>query len=237
MTDPYQVLGVTPDASDEDIKKAYRKLSRRYHPDANINNPNKAQAETMFKQVQEAYAQIMHEREGGGAYTGGGYSGSYGDPFRGYAGTYGWGYGSGQSWSGNTGQSSAYQNEDELKDRAAANYINSGSYGEALHVLNGIASRNAQWYYLSAIVSARTGNNITAQEYARKACDMEPANLQYRQLLSQLSMGGQWYQNTGRGYGMPDLDFNNVCWSLCMINLAANLCCPGSYCCTGPLYR
>jgi len=80
MADPYQVLGVRRDASDEDIKKAYRQLSRRYHPDANINNPNKDQAEAMFKQVQEAYTQIMREREGGASYGTGGYSGSYGDP-------------------------------------------------------------------------------------------------------------------------------------------------------------
>ena len=59
MTDPYQVLGVTRGASDEEIKKAYRTLSRKYHPDANVNNPNKEQAEERFKQVQQAYDQIM----------------------------------------------------------------------------------------------------------------------------------------------------------------------------------
>ena len=52
MTDPYEVLGVSRGASDDEIKKAYRKLSRTYHPDANINNPNKAEAEEKFKQVQ-----------------------------------------------------------------------------------------------------------------------------------------------------------------------------------------
>ena len=75
MFDPYSVLGVSRDASDEEIKKAYRRLSRKYHPDANINNPNKAQAEEKFKEVQQAYDQIMKEREYGSSSYGGGYNG------------------------------------------------------------------------------------------------------------------------------------------------------------------
>ena len=71
MQDPYSILGVSRDASDEDIKKAYRKLSRIYHPDANINNPNKDQAEAKFKEIQQAYQQIMKEKEmGASGYTG-----------------------------------------------------------------------------------------------------------------------------------------------------------------------
>ena len=65
MTDPYQVLGVSRSASDEEIKKAYRTLSRKYHPDANVNNPNKDQAEERFKQVQQAYDLIMKEKPQG----------------------------------------------------------------------------------------------------------------------------------------------------------------------------
>ena len=75
MSDPYQVLGVSRDASDEEIKKAYRALSRKYHPDANINNPNKDKAEEMFKIVQQAYNQIMKEKEMGYSSSGGSYSG------------------------------------------------------------------------------------------------------------------------------------------------------------------
>ena len=63
MTDPYQVLGVSRDASDSEIKKAYRTLSRKYHPDANINNPHKEEAEEKFKELQQAYQQIINERE------------------------------------------------------------------------------------------------------------------------------------------------------------------------------
>ncbi|MDE7210137.1 MAG: DnaJ domain-containing protein, partial [Lachnospiraceae bacterium] len=79
--DPYQVLGVSRDASEDEIKKAYRALSRKYHPDANVNNPNRAQAEERFKQVQQAYDQIMKERSGeySGGYGGnGGYAGGQG---------------------------------------------------------------------------------------------------------------------------------------------------------------
>ena len=77
--DPYSVLGVSRDASEEEIKKAYKTLSRKYHPDANINNPNKDQAEEKFKKIQAAYQQIMKERTegysyGGGVWRGGGRS-------------------------------------------------------------------------------------------------------------------------------------------------------------------
>ena len=63
--DPYRVLGVSPEASDDDIKKAYRKLSRQYHPDANVNNPNKEEAEEKFKEVQKAYDILMKRRQSG----------------------------------------------------------------------------------------------------------------------------------------------------------------------------
>lgn len=83
MTDPYQVLGVSRDASDDDIKKAYRALSRKYHPDANVNNPNKEQAEERFKQVQQAYDQIMKAKQQGTEYN------DYAEgPFGGFAGRY-----------------------------------------------------------------------------------------------------------------------------------------------------
>ena len=99
MTDPYQVLGVSRSASDEEIKKAYRTLSRKYHPDANVNNPNKDQAEERFKQVQQAYDLIMKEKQQGtsGSYSYGAGSadgrsagtGSYGQgPFGGFSGQF-----------------------------------------------------------------------------------------------------------------------------------------------------
>ncbi|MDD2355609.1 MAG: J domain-containing protein, partial [Lachnospiraceae bacterium] len=112
MSDPYQVLGISRSASDEEIKKAYRTLSRKYHPDANINNPNKAQAEEKFKEVQTAYQQIMYEKQhpyatsdrgssqGYGQNTSSGAGGSYGDS--GYGGEYR-GYGDWGDFWGNFG--------------------------------------------------------------------------------------------------------------------------------------
>ena len=227
MTDPYQVLGVSRDASNDEIKKAYRKLSRKYHPDANINNPNKEAAEAKFKEVQAAYNQIINERERGTSGQSsagyGGYGGSAGgQDFWGSFGGFG-GYGSGYGGYGSQqqNQQNQYQDEDSLKFRAAANYINAGSYTEALHVLDSIANRNAQWYYLSALANARMGSNINAKEHARKAVEMDPNNMQYRQLLSQLESGGQWYQDMGQSYGMPTM------------NAACGCLCPGAGCC-GP---
>lgn len=124
MTDPYQVLGVSRGASDEEIKKAYRALSRKYHPDANVNNPNRDEAEEHFKEVQQAYDQIMKEKQQGGGYGyGGGYSSNSGGYS--YAGSHGFG-----------------QNESP-KMQAAANYIASRHYVEALNVLNEFRLGNA----------------------------------------------------------------------------------------------
>ena len=100
MLDPYSVLGVSRNATDEEIKKAYRKLSRKYHPDANINNPNKDQAEEKFKEVQQAYEQIMREREYGSS---GGSSGGYG----------GYGYGGFGGFGGQQRQSITISHADD----------------------------------------------------------------------------------------------------------------------------
>lgn len=148
MSDPYSILGVDRNATDEDVKKAYRKLSRQYHPDANINNPKKDEAEAKFKEVQQAYQQIMDEREkeynsGYGSSDGSGY-GSYG-PFGGFGGFGSYGYGSAGSTGGTSGMS-----EEDAHLNAAANYIRSGHYKEALNVLAGISQHSARWYFYSA---------------------------------------------------------------------------------------
>jgi molecular chaperone DnaJ len=217
MRDPYEVLGVPRGASEEEIKKAYRKLSRKYHPDANINNPNKDQAEEKFKEVQQAYEQIMKERTGGGSYGAG--QQSYGGPFGGY----GTGYGEN---GGTTEENSHLQ--------AAANYIRNGYYKEALNVLNQMENRSAAWYYYSACANQGVGNNMIALEHAKQALAMEPDNWQYQILVQQLSGGGGWYQSRQRNYGGPASGSGDFCMKLCLWNLACNLCCGSGMCCGGP---
>ena len=270
-TDPYEVLGVSRDATTDEIKKAYRKLSRKYHPDANINNPNAAEAEEKFKDVQQAYEQIMDEKEHGGRSS---YGGNYGPgSSRGYGGYGNQGqYGNGQSGNGQYGG----QNQTDYDDwfggfgrfggfggyggyggygnqqnragssqgnyssnsatnshlQAAANYINSGHYEEALNVLNGMSDRPAHWYYLSAHANRGLGNNITAMEHAKQAVSMEPSNYQYKALLDQLQNGGQWYNNMGGNYGRTSS--NNMgkwCMDMIMLNLLCNCCCGYGFMC------
>ena len=130
--------------SDEEIKKAYRSLSRKYHPDANVNNPNKAQAEEKFKEVQQAYDQIMKEKQQGSGY--------------GYNSGNSYGYGGGQSYHYN-------QSTENPKLQAAANYIANRCYAEALNVLNGIpfserSARCVQWRWNQAILNTGSSCSI-----------------------------------------------------------------------------
>ncbi|MBF1006205.1 MAG: J domain-containing protein [Lachnospiraceae bacterium] len=66
---PYEVLGVSRNASIDEIKRAYKELSRKYHPDSYVGNPLSSLAEEKFKQVQEAYDAIMKEKNGDFNYT------------------------------------------------------------------------------------------------------------------------------------------------------------------------
>ena len=214
MTDPYQVLGVARGASDEEIKKAYRSLSRKYHPDANVNNPNKAAAEEKFKQVQQAYDQIMKEKQ-----QGTGYGGTYGNSYGGSS------YGDFGGFGGYYGGRSAYQ-EENSRLQAAANYIRNGYYREAMNVLNDMpaSERNGCWYYYSAVVNQRMGNTATALEHIRRAVEIEPSNIQYRQFQQNLEYGGTWYTTMGSGYQRPYAG-QSWCFRMILLNLFCNLCC------------
>jgi molecular chaperone DnaJ len=186
IANPYKVLDVSPNATNEEIKKAYRELSRKYHPDSYVNNPLSDLAEEKFKEVQEAYDQIMRERENG--YSGGAtaYNQSY--------------------YSGDSGDNSQEMN-------TVFNYLNARRYREALNVLAGISLRSARWYYYSAVGNAGIGNNIMAAEHAQQAMNMEPNNQEYARLYNQLQWQTQRYQNTQNNYG-GGYNAGNLCCDL-----------------------
>ena len=99
----------------------------------------------------------------------------------------------------------SYQNaQQDPRLQAAVNYINSRRFREALNTLDQISERSALWYYLSGCANAGLGNNVLARDHAAQAVNMEPNNLQYRQLLNQLEFSSRRYQNSpyGTGYGM-----------------------------------
>lgn len=238
VQDPYEILGVSRDADIEQIKYAYRKLSRKYHPDANINSPNEAEAEEKFKQVQEAYHQIVSEREAAernpyGDPNGNPYGTPYGeDPFGSP-----YGYDPFDPFGTFGGKRAGTQGQNNIRDpklQAAANYINNQYYKEALHVLDDMEGKNGTWYFLHAAANSGLGNNISAQEDAKRAVEMEPQNLQFIRLYQQLTGNTDWYQNMGEGYGYGNCgSFRSFC-SLCAAMSLCNCCCyphGGIICC------
>ncbi|MDE6252728.1 MAG: J domain-containing protein [Lachnospiraceae bacterium] len=206
--DPYRVLGVSRGASDDEVKKAYRSLSRKYHPDSNINNPNREMAEERFKEVQEAYKQIMDMRENG-SYSYGNYTGN--------SSSYGQRQNNSTYSTGRSGQSSAM-------DGVCA-YINSGHYREALTLLSMMPEKTALWFYYSAVANEGLGNNVAALRMAKVAYEMEPANQQYAYLVSILEEKKRWYSELGGIFGKNDISRGVLFGELMTVCLLWNLCC------------
>ena len=206
IDDPYKVLGVSPDASDEEIKRAYRRLAKKYHPDL---NPGDEVAAKKMQQVNAAYEQIKNPekaQQGPGGY--GGY-----DPFGGY-------------WQ----QAHTQTDPEDSYHRAAYNYIRFGRYQEALNALNNCAERKARWYYLSALANDGLGNQVTALEHIRRAVSMEPDNQEYLFALNQIEHGGAAYRRQAgnfRGFGMR----TDPCTGMCLCYLAQLICCRGHFFC------
>ena len=217
MADPYQILGVDRDASDEEIKRAYRRLAKQYHPDA---NPGDEYAAKKMQEVNDAYDRIKNPEKyrGPGAGSQGhdpyGQSGGYGyDPFGGY-------YQQRRSYN---------QKYADSHMQAAYNYILYRRYREALNVLAQMNRvHDADWYYLSALANQGVGNQVTALEHMRKAVSMDPSNQEYLNALDHMEHGGDTYRRQAGNFQGFDLRMN-PCTSLCLCMLC-NRMCPGAIC-------
>lgn len=244
VQDPYKVLGVSRDASEEEIKKAYRELSKKYHPDL---NPGDASAAKRMSDINAAYDQIQKGE------TGPSYGGSYGSGSSGNGGSYGsygrygssGGYGSYggfgfddffSGFGGNTYGSGRYgsQNQERGEYQAARTYIRNGMYKEALNALSGVEinERDARWYYLYAMANYKSGNRVAALEAAKRACEIEPDNEEYQKLLRSIQNGSSYYDDYTVRYNASS-PFAGVRGNLCTYGAAA--ICLSSLCGRGAL--
>lgn len=172
MTDPYKVLGVSPDASDDEIKKAYRALARKYHPDKYRDSDLADLASEKMKEVNAAYEEIQNIRKNGGSqkssYSNNSSQGGY-------------------NYGGGTSKNPLYN---EIR-----RYLNDGNIAAAEAKLFEIheGDRVAEWNFLYGCVLIKKGQYVDAQRYIDIACSMDPYNHEYRAAKDQLRRQAQGY--------------------------------------------
>lgn len=199
MNDPYSILGVSPDASDEEIKKAYRELARKYHPDNYQNNPLADLAEEKMKAINEAYDAITKQRAGRGS---GGYQNAY-------------------------QQQGNYQRQNRSGSGAsvyarARQAINLGDLSQAEQLLQSAPSQDAEWHFLMGSIAYRKGWLDEAAQQYQMACNMDPGNLEYRQAYNMMRQGGQAYRPYGYSYG--GMDSCDCCTTMLCLNCLCGGC-------------
>lgn len=196
--DPYKLLGVTPQTSDDDVKRAYRELARKYHPDNYVNNPLADLAEQRMKEINEAYDQIMNERSGRASSAGG-----YGQQ--------GYGQQSRQAYQQGTPGSMYGQ------IRSA---INAGNLNLAEELLQRTSQRDAEWFFLMGTVYYKKGWYDEASRCYQQACAMDPTNAEYHSALNMVNMTGAY----GGYRPMQRADACDCCANLLCLSMCCNCC-------------
>ena len=215
--DPYQVLGVPPGASDEEVTKAYRKLAKKYHPDL---NPGDEAAAAKMSEINAAYDQI---KNGWTPQTQSasrpGYSRPYAepddDPFRDFR-SYTW-----YTWQ-REGADTNYSGTDAQRMQSVRVLLTNQQFRQAWSLLNTVESRDAQWYYYAAVANVGLGNRVAAVQFARIACENEPTNPDYLDLYEKLTNAGAEYETYSRSYGLPRIRFSRWCFWCCLLNALCN---------------
>ena len=204
MTDPYETLNVPRTATDEEVKKAYRELARKYHPDNYHDNPLADLAQEKMKEVNAAYDAIQKER---GARTA---SSGYG-----YARQGGYQYQQRQ-----TEGSPAFQ-----QIRMA---IGRNDLAMAEQLLNQVGDHNGEWNYLKGMICYRRGWLDEARRYYQTACQMEPGNPEYRQALNYVENSSASYRPEGYDIFSTGCSGGNLCARMACTYLMCHLCTCGS---------
>lgn len=174
MKDPYSVLGVSPSASPDEIKKAYRDLARKYHPDNFHDNPLADLAQEKMKEINEAYDAIQRGQSDS-------YSESSGGPSSASSGSY-------------RSQGGIYSQVRQA--------INMGNIAYAESLLRGVSDRNAEWNFLMGSICYRKGWMDEARRYYTTAVNMDPTNAEYSQALNYMSNAGGFYRSAPAGGNM-----------------------------------
>lgn len=196
MTDPYSILGVPQNASEQEIKKAYRELARKYHPDNYVNNPLADLAEEKMKEINQAYETIQKQRSGGYQQQSQGRDQASGYQQRSYSGG----------------------NPTYARVRSC---IQMGDVVTAERLLHEIPQRNGEWYFLMGSISYRRGYLDEAMGNYQMAVQMDPGNMEYRQALAMMQRGGPVYRPYGAGGGVDSMD---CCTSLLCLNCLCGGC-------------
>ncbi|MGN0629280.1 MAG: DnaJ domain-containing protein [Oscillospiraceae bacterium] len=192
---PYKVLGVSEDATDEEIKKAYRDLVRKYHPDKYVDNPLADVASEKMKEINAAYDRITKERkEGkqrtsyGQSYNQGSYYGGQGYYGSGNQGAYGGYYGSGQGAYGSYGAGYSGNFADVRR------MISQNRIAEAEEILDGVPEykRDAEWHYLKGCIYYKRGWLSEAVKCFQRAYQMDPNNQEFASAYRQCAYRQQY---------------------------------------------
>ena len=195
MKDPYKVLGIPRSATDEEVKKAYRNLARKYHPDNFAGSAQAAGSEEIMKEINEAYDTIQKERQG--RQTGGG------SHYNTYT---------------SSGTTSFYEIRQLINE---GRY----SEAELIIDSTPASDRGAEWNYLKGCLLTQRGFYYDAMRYIEIACYLDPANMEYKQAKNRMRARSSGYGGSYRTQNNTgDCDVCGTCSTIICCDTCCECC-------------